>query len=323
VAWSSNTGLSAQANVTISDAAYLTAGLRRERIGQTTGLSQYATLPMLGAAIVRDYGPVTLKLRGAYGRGVRAPRSTSHLVTREPRRTLANPNLAPEEQSGFEAGTDMIFARRLGLHLTRFDQRAFGLIQTVTIVDTIVGSGGVGKTMYWYQQQNVGEISNHGWEAQGSLALGSLSLSGAATLVSSHVEKLARGYTGDLRPGDRMFAVPARTISTTASWIRGGFQFSSTLSRATDWINYDRLALAKAWILAGGNVTNFSGPKLRQYWATYTGAAHVRSAMTYDVFHGMTLNLTGENLLNYQRGEPDTLTIVPGRTITLGLRARF
>jgi iron complex outermembrane receptor protein len=37
----------------------------------------------------------------------------------------------------------------------------------------------------------------------------------------------------------------------------------------------------------------------------------------------MLLNLTGENLLNYQRGEPDTMTIVPGRTITLGVRARF
>jgi iron complex outermembrane receptor protein len=153
--------------------------------------------------------------------------------------------------------------------------------------------------------------------------LGSLSLGGAATLVSSRVEKLARRYTGELRPGDRMLAVPARTVSATASWARGGFQLSSTVSRATDWINYDRLRLAQDWIRAGGNATNFLGPKLRQYWASYTGAAHVRSAMTYDVWHGMLLNLTGENLLNYQRGEPDTMTIVPGRTITLGVRARF
>jgi iron complex outermembrane receptor protein len=278
---------------------------------------------MVGAAIVRDYGVATVKVRGSYGRGIRALHSSSHLATREPRRTLANPGLAPEEQSGFEVGTDVIFGRRLGLHLTRFDQRAFGLIQTVTIVDTVSGSGGPGKTAYWYQQQNVGEISNRGWEAQGSLALGSLSLSGAATLVSSRVEKLARGYTGDLRPGDRMLAVPARTVSATASWARGGFQLSSTVSRATDWINYDRLKLAEDWIRAGGNVTNFSGPKLRQYWASYTGAAHVRSAMTYDLWQGMLLTLAGENLLNYQRGEPDTLTIVPGRTITLGVRARF
>jgi outer membrane receptor protein involved in Fe transport len=323
VTWSSNTGFSAQANVAILNAAYITAGLRQERIGQTTGLSQDATLPMLGASIVHDYSLATLKFRGAYGKGVRAPYSA--FATKEPRRTLANPNLAPEEQSGFEAGADLIFARRLGLHLTRFDQRAFGLIQTVTIVDPACGPAPSGKTAQCYQQQNVGEVSNRGWEAQASLALGSLWLSSAATLVSSRVEKTTRlyAYTGDLRPGDRMLAVPARTFSATASWDRGGFQLSSTVSRATDWINYDRLALAKAWLLAGGNATNFSGVKLRQYWASYTGAAHVRSAMTYDVWQGMLLTLTGENLLNYQRGEPDTMTIVPGRTITLGVRARF
>src|SRR5438046_1489151 len=129
------------------DAAYLTAGIRNERIGQPTGLSQYATLPMVGVAFVRDYGAATFKLRGAYGRGIRAPHSSSHPVTRElSRRTLANPDLAPEEQSGFEGGADILFGRRLGLHLTRFDQRAFGLIQTVTIVDTTAGSAAPGRS---------------------------------------------------------------------------------------------------------------------------------------------------------------------------------
>src|SRR5438046_1489150 len=65
------------------DAAYLTAGIRNERIGQPTGLSQYATLPMVGVAFVRDYGAATFKLRGAYGRGIRAPHSSSHPVRSE------------------------------------------------------------------------------------------------------------------------------------------------------------------------------------------------------------------------------------------------
>jgi iron complex outermembrane receptor protein len=33
--------------------------------------------------------------------------------------------------------------------------------------------------------------------------------------------------------------------------------------------------------------------------------------------------LTADNLLDRQRGEPDNLTIVPGRTLLLGLRAAF
>ena len=45
--------------------------------------------------------------------------------------------------------------------------------------------------------------------------------------------------------------------------------------------------------------------------------------MSYDLWRGFLVSVTGDNLLNLQRGEPDTITIVPGRTILLGLRARF
>src|SRR5207247_1591705 len=173
--------------------------------------------------------------------GIRAPQSTKHLVTREPRRTLRNPNLAPEEQAGTEVGIDVFFGSRFAVHVTRFDQTASGLIQTVTIVDSA-------RRTYWYQLQNVGEISNRGWESQVTASNGALTVGAAATLVSSRVKRLARGYTGDLQPGDRMIAVPARTISGTMAWNKRGFQLSSTLSRATDWINYDRLALAQALI---------------------------------------------------------------------------
>lgn len=321
VGWSSNTGLSVQSNVAIRDALYLSAGLRRERIGQARGVTQDATLPMLGAAAVRDYGLATVKLRVAYGKGVRAPRST--LPVREPKRTKANPNLAPEEQSGIEAGADLLFGRRLGLHVTRFDQLASGLIQTVTIADPTGGSSGPGKYESWYQLQNVGQISNRGWETQASLALGSMSLAGAATFVDSRVRQVARNYTGDLYAGARMLAVPARTFSGTFSWARSGLQLSSTVSRASDWINYDRLAIAKALIAARGDARNLTGANLRRFWASYPGTTRLRGSASLDVWRGMVLTLTGENLLNYQRGEPDTITIVPGRTITLGVKARF
>ncbi|NUR35196.1 MAG: hypothetical protein HOQ17_07970 [Gemmatimonadaceae bacterium] len=35
------------------------------------------------------------------------------------------------------------------------------------------------------------------------------------------------------------------------------------------------------------------------------------------------VSLSGENLLNRQLGEPDNVTVVPGRTINLGLRTAF
>jgi iron complex outermembrane recepter protein len=319
--WSSNTGLSAQSNVTVFDALFLSAGVRRERLGQTTGESRFATLPMVGAALARGNPTLTWKLRGAFGKGVRAAHSTMHLATREPRRTLPNPDLEPESQSGVEAGGDLVLWHRLGLHVTRFDQLASGLIQTVGIVDP--SNSGPGSRRTWYQLQNVGEISNRGWETQATLSFGAVSLAGAASFVDSRVQKVAAGYTGDLRPGDRMLAVPARTISGTAGWTTRRLSASASLSRASDWINYDRLAIATALIAADGDADNLTGSNLRQYWVSYPGATRLRGSVSFDVRRGILLVITGENLLNYQRGEPDTITIVPGRTITAGLKARF
>jgi hypothetical protein len=37
----------------------------------------------------------------------------------------------------------------------------------------------------------------------------------------------------------------------------------------------------------------------------------------------LALDISGENLLNHQRGEPDNITVVPGRTILTGLRLKF
>ena len=323
---SSNSGISSQVDLAWRNSAYLSGGVRLEIIDQARAAAQLARLPMVGGAWVRDFSAGTLKLRAAYGRGIRAPQSTLHVVTREPRRTIANAALQPEEQSGVEAGADLFLGRLFGLHVTRFDQRASGLIQTVTIGDTTTSSSGPGPggtPRYWFQLQNVGVITNRGWEGQATATLGPISVAGAATIVDSRVRQLATGYTGDLRPGDRMLAVPARTLSGTASWVGGVLQLSSTLSRASDWVNYDRLAVAKAWINAEGDARALTGSKLRTFWVNYPGATRFRGTASYGLTRGLTLTAAGENLLNFQRGEPDSITIVPGRTITFGVRARF
>jgi hypothetical protein len=319
--WSSNTGLSAQSTFAFYNSLFLTAGARRERLGQTIGLSRYETLPMIGSAFARNQGNLSWKIRGGYGKGVRAAHSTMHVLTREPKRTLHNAALEPESQSGVEAGADVVLWGRVGLHVTRFDQLASGLIQTVSIVDP--SNSGSGSKRTWYQLQNVGKISNRGWETQATFSHGRASLSGAASFVDSRVQSLARAYTGDLRPGDRMLAVPARTISGIASWTSSRLTASTTVSRASDWINYDRLAIASALIAADGDGDGLTGSNLRQYWVNFSGATRLRGSLAMRVWRATLLTITGENLLNHQLGEPDTITIVPGRTITAGLKTRF
>jgi iron complex outermembrane recepter protein len=174
-----------------------------------------------------------------------------------------------------------------------------------------------------YELQNVGAIDNHGWEMQGALASGPLSLSATLALVDSRVRRVAADYRGDLRPGDRVLAVPARTASLTAEWEGQGWSGAVTAARAWDWINYDRLALAGEFANDTTGMRAFNGSALRQFWRGYAGATDVHATVSRQVRPGIWLVAKGQNLLGSQLGEPDNLTIRAGRALMLGARAEF
>ncbi len=315
VLWTRSTGVVAQANATLDDRLHLTAGVRVERNGGLPTTSRDAFLPVLGAAWVTPLGEdATLKLRAAFGRGIRPLRSPGggHAWGGATLHRRAYP-LAPEEQEGVEGGFDLAVGRFLQLQVTAFDQLASGLIQQVALPPSAQGGAHAGLRL-----QNLGQITNRGWEVQGSALLGRISVDGAFSRVDSRVRNVAPTYTGDLQRGDRMLEVPARTLTLTGAYAGDGWSASLTGYRAFDWVGYDRLALARA---AAGGVDTGAG--LRDYWRTYSGVTHVNAAATMDVPGGLVLVLAGENLLDHQRGEPANATVVPGRTLTLGLRAAF
>jgi iron complex outermembrane recepter protein len=171
--------------------------------------------------------------------------------------------------------------------------------------------------------QNVGAIGNRGWELQSTATFGRLSLGSALSLVDSRVKRLASGYTGDLQAGDRMLDVPANTTSLTGAWTAARWFGSLTFSRAGDWTGYDRVAIADALTSGGVAARDLVGDRLRGYWREYDGVTRVRANVTRDLFRGLSLVLVGDNLLGQQRGEPDNATIVPGRTVTAGIKAKF
>jgi iron complex outermembrane receptor protein len=144
--------------------------------------------------------------------------------------------------------------------------------------------------------------------------------------VDSRVRAVANGYLGDLRPGDRMLAVPARTGTLTFSYLGDRWFASLGATHAMDWINYDRLALATTFAQSNGYSTkdkDLTGANLRTFWKAYDGDTHLRLTGSRDLSRGISVLLTGENLLGGQLGEPDNVTIRPGRTVTAGLRASF
>jgi outer membrane receptor protein involved in Fe transport len=329
----------AQGNLSWSDAGFLAAGLRLER-NDVLSNSTVSVLPMVGAALVHDYGPVSVKLRSAYGRGIRAAANVARATAWfDPHDQMRQLSLAPEEQSGIEAGADFFVGRSFALQVTRFDQLASGLIQRVAYAgaDPMIIGPGPGSSYRGessesvrgedrhidYALQNVGEITNRGWELKSDLNIGALSLGGTYSTVDSRVRRLAVGYTGDLQVGDRMLEVPARTGSVTAGLVGAGWGASITASRSWDWINYDWVALAGAFSNSTQADSALVGQQLRNYWLKYSGVTRLRASVSRNLFRGVGLTISGENLLNRQYGEPDNITVMPGRTISFGLKARL
>jgi iron complex outermembrane recepter protein len=318
--WQSDAGVVGQLDASWRSALFVTSGLRLERTDGLAATGGLVSLPMIGGAAVHDFGPVTTKLRASYGKGIR-PAGAALRASWLARQSLAHQSLAPEEQSGLEFGLDAFFGRAFALHLTRFDQYAYNLIQPVAIASSLTPSPtSDGSTRLMYALQNLGEITNRGWELEGALTRGHLSLSGALSFVDSRVRRLAIDYRGDLQPGDRMLGVPALSGGLTSTWTARRWSASLSATRASDWINYDGLALATAFASAGRPIV---GEWLRDYWRSYGGVTRLDATASRRLFGVLTAVVTGRNLLDVQRGEPDNVTVVPGRTLTAGLQAKF
>jgi outer membrane receptor protein involved in Fe transport len=319
VTWLNDFGVTAQADVAVRDRWFATAGLRIERNDGYLTSPRYSALPVLGASWVADAGPATVKLRAAFGSGMRAPRTAARETLAGSMRMQAlGRDLQPERQSGVEAGADLFVGRAFTAQLTLFDQRADGLIQQVVVPSTTGGRNAPVHLSLEYQ--NVGAITNRGLELQATVHHGPFALTGSAAFVRSLIASVATGYSGELHIGDRALGVPARTLAATASWKARNWQASLTATRAADWVEYDRIALARAYTGFDRRDVPLWGNDLRGYWRTYDGVTNLRATVARRLTPSLSLTVTGENLLGEQVGQPDNVTIVPGRTITTGVR---
>jgi iron complex outermembrane recepter protein len=315
----SNTGIFGQLEGSFRDALFATGGLRVEHYAGLTASDGLVSLPMLGGAVVHSFGAMTAKLRASYGKAARSPGAAVRASWLEHEPAVAG-RLVPEEQSGLEGGIDLFVGSAAALRVTRFDQHAYSLIQPVAIASSVISPAAPAPTRLLYALQNVGEIGNRGWELESSAAAGRLSITGTLSLVDSRVRRLSATYTGDLHPGDRMLAVPARSGGLSSAWTSATWSASLTATRVSDWVNYDAVALAKA---SGTTAAPIVGTDLRGFWRLYPAVTRLDASASRDVFHRFTLVFTARNLLDVQRGEPDNLTVVPGRTLSGGVKATF
>ena len=300
----SNTGVFAQLKVDVSRTLFLTAGIRGDKnstFGESLGA---AWSPMLGAAFTRDASFGTIKLRGAYGKGIRPPPPSAKLAIATLRfRQVSNAALEPETQSGFEGGVEWFAGDRAMLSLTGYTQVAKGLIQQV-ILDR--------RTI---QYQNVGQIANRGAELEGQARHGNFRANGSFSLTDSRVRALARTYSGDLAVGDRVPEVPTSSGSLSVSWDVARTTFTLGSVYIGSWTGYDWSRYVVDEAQDSEEITD-----LRAYWRTYKGIVRPYLAVSHILNRDVEWFARVDNLTNVQRYERDNLQVTAGRTMTVGLR---
>ena len=65
------------------------------------------------------------------------------------------------------------------------------------------------------------------------------------------------------------------------------------------------------------------GAALRQFVRDYPGVTRVGATAEVTLWRATTFQLRAENLLDRQTGEPDNVTVLPGRSLLFGIRTRF
>ena len=299
-----NSGVFAQLKIDVARSLFITAGLRGDA-NSTFGEDLVAAWsPMLGMAWTRDASIGTVKLRGAYGKGIRPPPPSAKLsIATLKFRQVANPALEPETQSGFEGGVEWFAGDRAMISLTGYTQVARGLIQQV-IQDR--------RTIMY---QNVGQIANRGAEIEGQVRHGNLRANGTFSLTDSRVRALARTYSGDLSVGDRVPEVPTSSGSLAVSWDVARTTFTMGSAYIGPWTGYDWSRYVGDEAQESAEITD-----LRSYWRHYQGIFRPYVSVSHILNRDVEWFGRVDNLTNVQRFERDNLQVTAGRTMTVGFR---
>jgi outer membrane receptor protein involved in Fe transport len=310
-----NTGYFGQVQLGYRDAVFVTGGIRAEEnsdFGDSLGLP---VSPRIGLSYVQRLGSTTLKVRGAYGRAIRAPSPTQKFAIETATDvTLANPQLGPERQAGWDAGVDLALAARGSLSATYYDQRAENLIQRVLL------QSGPPVTFQW---QNVGRVSNRGVEVEAAVNFGPVQLKGQYGYTRSRVEQLPASYTGDLRVGDQSFLTPKHTAGASLVIVpRTGASISGGLTYVGSWRFYDYLAYFKC-LGQTGPCHNDTFALDRSYLISYPGLLKFNAGVSQRITPLVEAFASIENLTNNQAYEFYNFHPVMGRTTTLGMRLQY
>lgn len=310
-----NVGYFGIAEVGFQDRFFLTLAARLEdnqKFGDEYG---YATSPRAGVSYVHELGALEIKLRAQYGKSTRPPppdaRAGQVLSTST---YLPNPEIAPEEKVGWDAGVELYWGGRASIELTRFDEEANDLIYRVPLDLT--------PDARVYQYQNIGLVDVAGWELEGSLNTGPLTFQANYAYSDIAIQKVdeatAANPNANFQVGDRMPYSPKHSGGgrITARVGRGsvGVDWSVMAgSRGLDYISYYDYVY-------GGDP--YRGSQ-RDYYVEYPALWRWNLSADHAMTERLTAFLRVNNLANDQDADFRNFENSPGRTTVVGVRWSF
>jgi outer membrane receptor protein involved in Fe transport len=309
-----NSGYFTQLKFGLADQLFLTGGLRADRNPESFG-DEYdvAWAPRIGVAYVREFGDVSLKLRAAYGKSINALAPGYKQEIRGPN-YLYRPSLTigPEEQAGGDGGVELYWGQRASVSLTYYDQTAVNLIDAV-VVDP-------DPEMTIYEWQNVGRIKNKGWEAEGTVNVGAVALTGMFSKVSSKVRALSPTYLGDLQVGDEMLGVAHTVAGATVTYRLPRGAAALSVTHLGSWVELDWLALYRSDLYYG--TEPFRG-SFRDYWIDYPAVTKLNLMLSHDLGARLNSFVQVDNLLDDIGPEGTNVVVSKGRLSLVGLRFKY
>lgn len=327
-----NNGYFVQQQINFADALFLTAGIRAEKnpnFGENHSVD-YA--PRYGVSYAAGRGSLEGKLRFAYGKATRPPsfglKQESIIFdaaygTFQVRRPALD--LSPEYQAGTEGGLELYWRTRASFQLTRYDQTVSGLIAGV-IVDSIRSINAPFTYRFITQSQNLGRVANRGWEAQGQVAVGLVTLRGTYSNTMSRVLSLFPSYNGFYKVGELITGLPEHSGLLGMTYANGGTVATFTTSFIGQRRTYPASSFAEEFSVANRARLAPATPQPEDQ-PGFTRLIAPYAAMDFSASRQVNAHINAfvqiTNLTSQDHNDGDFTRPVRGRTTIVGTRFRW
>ena len=227
----------------------------------------------------------------------------------------ANPAIAPEEKVGWDAGFELYWGNKASLALTHFDEEARNLIRFVDLDPT--------ASPRVRQYQNIGVVEMQGWEVEGKVSLGRVTLEANYAYSDNVIRKVTDVVAADpnaiFQVGDRTPFAPKHSGGGRFILRFGRGSASLDASVMDDWRAFDAVAFFDR--LYGG--VPYRG-STRAYYVSYSNAIWKWNlGLEQSVTDRLTAFLRVDNLANGQDGGYQNIAVTPGRTTAIGFRFAY